>query len=264
MRRLIIDIGNSKLAAAVAEEHRLVQRFAQSFDTDGPEGAVVALGEWSAARLREGRLEAQATASVVPKIGQLWRELWTRREITREIPMVEIDHRSELPFQLSIREPETVGPDRLCNIAGAVRRGLSNAIVVDLGTAHTYDVLRDGAFIGGLIAPGGASAHRALLDRGALLPEVPFDQPGFLTGDRTPEAIQAGSYHQALGGVFYVLHRLEKRYPGASVLLTGGLARAFAPQLPSEWQLLPNLTLEGALSILDRSGVVEARGEAGA
>jgi type III pantothenate kinase len=173
--------------------------------------------------------------------------------LTRDIPFVDINHHSPLPYRLTIEEAHSVGADRLCNIAAAARRGLKNAIVMDLGTAHTYDVLANGAFVGGLIAPGAVTAHDALLDRGAKLPEISFEKPATLIGRHTTEAIQSGSFQQGIGGIYYVLHRLQRAHSGYLTLATGGISQLLADELPPDVLLVPDLTLEGALAILDAS-----------
>lgn len=254
MRRIVVDIGNSKLAAALADGGRLRERFTRPYGRDGQTGrerAVAALGDWCVEQLRDGGLKAVGCSSVAPIVGKLWAELWRGRELTREIPFVQIDHRSPLPYTLSIDEPHSVGADRLCNVAAAARRGLKNAIVMDLGTANTYDVLSNGVFIGGLIAAGTVSAHGALIERGAQLPDLPFEKPQALVGRRTAEAMQSGSFHQGIGGIYYVLHRLQRAHSGFLTLATGGIAQLLADELPPDVLLVPDLTLEGVLAILD-------------
>jgi type III pantothenate kinase len=184
---------------------------------------------------------------VVPAVTERWRREWGGRSALP--PLSVIDETAPRPFATRILHPASVGADRWCNIAGAWARGHRDALVVDLGTANTYDVLTAGVFVGGLIAPGLTTAHEALLRAGARLPAVPFARKVEWWGTTTESAIAAGSWHQGVGGVAQVLLELRARLGPVPVLLTGGLAPLAAADLPITTELLPDLTLEGAAAL---------------
>lgn len=102
-----------------------------------------------------------------------------------------------------------------------------------------------------MIAPGLQSSHEALLAAGALLPEISFDAPEQLIGRHTREAIQSGSWYQGLGGVEATVARILQEAPDSAVLLTGGMGTRLAPELKLDLEVVPNLTLEGAVSLFD-------------
>jgi len=121
--------------------------------------------------------------------------------------------------------------------------------VVDAGTATTIDVLADGAFVGGLIAPGMAFAARQLQDRAARLWPVPFERCALRPGRQTNEALQIGGYHVGVHGVVGTVDALRCQYPEARVLVTGGLASHL--DQPG-WRLDALLTFRGLAFLLPR------------
>jgi len=173
--------------------------------------------------------------SVIPGIEILLRNIWD------EINIVGLN--GSLPFAHEIREPQTVGSDRFCNIACAVAAGLNSALVVDVGTATTFDLLLDGVFKGGLIAPGMAFASQLIGSRGAMLEPVPFEVRPPEVGQNTREAMMGGAWLTGRGGVEWTISRLLETYGRMPVVLTGGLAEL----LPLENRYLDrHWTLRGA------------------
>jgi type III pantothenate kinase len=154
-----------------------------------------------------------------------------------------VDHTSELPFRLEVAEPANVGPDRLCNMAAAAAAGLSSALVVDAGTATTFDLLLDGAFVGGMIAPGMALAARKLAEAASRLDPVPFGPAPWEVGAATSAAMAAGAWHAGTGGVRAVVKGLLARYGNVPVIVTGGLGVFFDEP---DWYGDPHWTLRGA------------------
>jgi len=243
MTTLALDIGNTKLAAAVLDADLEVLATWRS-----ARAGEVTLGDalaWLAARTAGADL--LALANVVPAEREAVARAWTGP------PLVVVDHtRARFPF--AGEHPETVGADRWCNVAWAWHQGVPDAVVADLGSAHTYDVLREGTFVGGLIAPGAGISHDALVARGAQLPGVPFGDPGPRVGRHTVEAIQAGSFQQGGAGVAGVLAMLRAEVPGASVFVTGGLSGPLAGFLPADAVVDPWLTLRGAAVLARGAG----------
>jgi type III pantothenate kinase len=255
---LALDIGNSKIAAGLVEGDTLVDGVQEALPVHATPSLPLAphvarVYDWCTHQLileeREAPIEAIAIASVVPAALEIWRHLWEGKEATRNRPSLVVDAAVPLPFDIEIQSPETVGADRLCNVARVVALGHDRAILVDLGTANTFDVLWEGAFRGGLIAPGCAAAHYALVRAGAQLPEIPFARPERMVGRHTVEAMQAGSFYQSLGGIVHIVGSLLGEFPGCPVILTGGMAELMAPEMPIDVLYYPDLTLEGAVAI---------------
>ncbi len=249
MRILALDLGNTKGVAGLLEDGRVQAWFRRERKEKSTSHPLAELYEWCRGQISEDAVEGLVVAAVVPEALPLWEALWRRGESTKGLPMQVIGHESSFPFAVDLENPETVGPDRWCNIAGAVARGHGSALIVDLGTANTYDVLVDGCFIGGVIAPGLTLSHHALLAAGSLLPQLEFRRPERIIGRHTRQAIQSGSWYQGLGGVEAMVKRILEQQPGLPVLLTGGIGSLVEEDLRFEYHLLPQLTLEGAGSL---------------
>lgn len=179
-------------------------------------------------------------ASVVPQVAGL---------LPADLDLEIVDHTSGLPFNLGVTEPERVGPDRLCNVASAAAAGLSAALVVDAGTATTFDLLKDGVFLGGMIAPGMALAARKLGETASRLDPVPFGPVSWDVGRDTEAAMAAGAWHIGTGGVRAVVEGILERYGPMPVIMTGGLGGHFENP---DWYYDPHWTLRGAAILSNR------------
>lgn len=257
MSLFTVDIGNTRIGAALVEGTRVLDRFDGS--PAGPQRdadtRVAEAFDWC---LDQAGLHPDVAglviSSVVPAQRAVLEALWRGHARLGRLLLHVVSHESPLPMRVRITEPATVGADRYCNVAGAVALGHSHAIVVDLGTANTFDVLEDGSFLGGLIGPGAITAHRALFASTAQLPDISFSWPVDFIAGTTADAIRSGSFHQAVGGVLHVIGRLRQRMPGAAVLVTGGLAEMLAPELGDEVLYVPGLTHLGAAAIGECAG----------
>lgn len=248
---MTIDIGNSKLSAGVVEGSAVVHEVGTVEPvSDVPvEAQVTNAFKRILDTIEDLRAEGVVVSSVVPRALEIFEHLWIGKRKHEGMRSIIVDHECALPYVLDVDQPETVGADRLCNVAAAVAMGFQDAIVVDLGTANTFDLLRDGWFVGGLIGPGAERSHRALVESGAQLPSIPFAHPRALFGRTTKSAMQAGSFHQAVGAVEHVIKRLRVDRPDRPCLLAGGLAEAIGPELGFEVLYVPNMTLIGAARI---------------
>ncbi len=160
-----------------------------------------------------------------------------------------VDHTSNLPFTMDAAEPGLVGPDRLCNMAAAASAGLTSALVVDAGTATTFDLLVDGVFVGGMIAPGMAFSARQLGETASRLSPVPFGPASWDVGRDTRSAMAAGAWHTGTGGIRSVVQGLRSRYGDFPVVVTGGLGLHFSDP---DWYFDPHWTLRGAAVLSGR------------
>ncbi|MBU2499737.1 type III pantothenate kinase [bacterium] len=160
------------------------------------------------------------------------------------LPDVEIlDHTWPTPFVWGVSDPAAVGPDRIANVALAAACGLRDALVVDAGTATTFDLLAGGVFRGGMIAPGMAFAARKIGEAAARLDPAPFGPCPLEVGVDTARALAAGSWHAGRFGILGTIDGLLEVYGERPVILTGGLARFL--QRPG-WVHDPWWTLRGA------------------
>lgn len=152
-----------------------------------------------------------------------------------------------VPITNHASPPERVGQDRLVNALAAGRLAGGNAIVVDFGSAVSFDVVKDGAFAGGVLTPGIGLAMEALHQKTALLPLVRPDgiRPPVI-GTNTEDAINSGVYYGYIGLVNNILRELLRTYhTRPKVFATGGYGAYLAPEIDGIDQIAPTLTHQG-------------------
>ena len=166
-----------------------------------------------------------------------------------------VDGGSKLPITLDVDEPLTVGADRIINTLAASRMYRRDTIVVDLGTATTFDcITARGVFLGGVIAPGVITAAESLTRRTSKLPATEIVAPQRTIGRRTEECIRAGVVFGAAESIDGIVRRIRAEWPGRGkgagrakpiCVATGGLAESFKPLCTSFDFVEPHLTLVG-------------------
>jgi len=162
---------------------------------------------------------------------------------------VVVDARTTLPITLDVLEPLTVGADRIVNTLAASRLFARDTIVVDLGTATTYDCITgDGVFLGGVIAPGMRTSAETLFRRTAKLPATELVAPEHVIGRRTEDCIRSGVVFGTADAVDGIVRRIKAEWPTGHVPLvvaTGGLAPLITPWCREVERIEPELTLVG-------------------
>jgi type III pantothenate kinase len=186
---------------------------------------------------------ASVVCSVVPALTSPWIE--ALRAVTGRTPL-EVTAKDS-PIALQVAEPDSVGPDRIANaLAGRTLHG-SPCIVVDLGTATTFDcVSKAGAFVGGAIAPGLTTAADELIRRAARLSNVELRRPERAVARTTAENLRVGVLWGYAGLVDALVRRMKSELGGRpKVIATGGLARMVAPECETVDLVDDGLTLKG-------------------
>jgi type III pantothenate kinase len=162
-----------------------------------------------------------------------------------------VDARSQLPISLDVDEPLTVGADRVVNTLAAMRLFERDTIVVDFGTATTFDcITADGRFIGGVIMPGIRTASDELVRKTAKLPATELTPPERVIGRRTEDCIRSGVLWGTADAVDGPIRRIREEWPAPGgvrpfVVATGGLAPLVAPLTQEIETVQPDLTLVG-------------------
>lgn len=244
-----IDVGNTNMSLGhVRDGDVRAARRAETRATATADELELTLDELL--RLDGATLESVdeiVLASVVPYVTATLDELAGRRGIR-----VLFANATTVPIPIRIDEPFQAGDDRLINAYAAARLYGTPAIVIDLGTATTFDVVAsDGAFVGGAIAPGLALGVEALAARTAQLPRVPLVMPPRAIGRDTVSAIQSGALIGYLGLVRELVRAISAELtvdggPTPKVVLTGGLSVApWAADIPGVDTIDPLLTLRG-------------------
>jgi type III pantothenate kinase len=195
--------------------------------------------------LAGAKVESAALCSVVPLATPCVREFVEDRY---NFAPVELNHQNTPGLGVDYPRPETIGPDRLANAVGAVHFFGAPVIIIDFGTAVTFDVVdRKGCYVGGIIAPGLSAMTDYLHEKTALLPPIRIREVRNVIGRNTEEAMLIGAVHGYRGLIRGLLGELrgELRCRRLPVVATGGYASLIARRLPEIWAVRPKLTLEG-------------------
>lgn len=238
---LLFDIGNTHTHLGLASRSRVWKH------ADIPTAAWQGGGAHRLVRKFAGDspLEGAALCSVVPQVTPLAHRAAAR---LGSFPCLELTHRSLTGVGLDYPKPGTIGPDRLSNAIAARQRFGAPSIVVDFGTAVTFDVVnRRGDYVGGIIAPGLAAMTDYLHEKTALLPRIRIREIRSAIGKSTEEAMLVGAVHGYRGLVRELIRELkqELKSPRLPVVATGGYARLMASKLPEIRAVDPLLTLDG-------------------
>ncbi|MFN0116352.1 MAG: type III pantothenate kinase [Paracoccaceae bacterium] len=206
----------------------------------------------------EMRFDAAMISSTVPRVVFNLRVLCNRYFDCR--PLVVGKPGCELPVPPRVDQGVTVGPDRLVNTVAAFGRHGGNVIVVDFGTATTLDVVDDdGAYVGGVIAPGVNLSLEALHMAAAALPHVDIGRPEKVIGTNTVACMQSGIYWGYVGLVEGIVARIRaERGRGMKVIATGGLAPLFAQVTRVFDSVEDDLTMHGLVLIHQHNQSLEA------
>lgn len=251
---LAVDVGNTNTVFAVYRDGEQVGqwRFSTNRDRTAEEYAAMLLQLMSLAGCRREDIEAVIMASVVPQAVLPLR--WMSRDFfgCRALVVGE-----DLPYPIPVRlpHPEEVGADRVVNAIGALTRYRPPLIIVDFGTATTFDVVdADGAYCGGAIAPGIGLSLEALHRAAARLPRIAVAPPERAIGTNTVAAMQSGVFWGYIGLVESLIARIRSELgTPATTIATGGLAPLFAKRTDALQHVDPDLTMVGLLEVYMRS-----------
>lgn len=187
-------------------------------------------------------------SNVVPPLERAFEEMAKR--YFNIVPMT-VHPKLKMNIEIALLNPDEVGADRIVNGVAAYHRYQSDLIIVDFGTATTFDFINaKGQYLGGAICPGPQIAASALFHAASKLPRVDIRQPEHVLGRNTIQGIQSGIFYGYLSLVDGLVARLkDEQSPAARVLATGGLAGVIAPASKMIGEVDEFLTLEG-LSLL--------------
>jgi type III pantothenate kinase len=259
---LAIDAGNTNLVFAVCDGNtvRAQWRAATKTTRTADEYAVWLKEMLGLENLRFADLDACIIASVIPAALFDLRSL-CRRYLNVE-PLVVGDPHVDLGIGIRVDRPGAVGADRLVNTVAAHAAYPGALIVVDFGTATTFDVVSaNGDYEGGVIAPGVNVSAEALHQAAAMLPRVAIERTQTVIGKDTVPAMQSGLYWGYIGLIEGLVTRIKAEYGAPmTVIATGGLAALFHRQVPVIDHLDRDLTIQGLIQIHARNAVRRAPG----
>jgi len=256
---LVVDVGNTQThfgaipdPASQGEPFERWRFATERVSTSDELGA--ALRNLLALRgLELAAIDASIVSSTVPELGPQWSEM-ARRYLGHE--MVVVGPGVKTGIAIRTDNPREVGADRLVNAVAAYDRYASACIVVDFGTAITYDVVSDeGEYLGGLISPGLEISLEALWSRAAKLPEVELGEPRSLIGKTTVDAVRSGIVYGFAAQVDGIIGRLRAEIGSeAAAIATGGLAHHIVPAFTESIDEVDDLlTLRGLQLVWQRN-----------
>ncbi len=245
---LVADVGNTETTLGLCDGVIVTDHWRVTTEASRTPDEVYLLlrSLLAASDIPREQVTAAAIGSVVPSVTAQLVEAAAR--LTGSTPVV-VDARSPLGITLAVDEPMTVGADRIINTLAASRLHAADCIVVDLGTATTYDcITADGVFLGGVIQPGVRTSAETLFRRTSKLPATELIAPMKVIGTRTEECIRAGVVYGAADSVDGIVRRIKREWPrpvAPKVIATGGLAAVIRPYCTEIEMVDPDLTLHG-------------------
>lgn len=238
---LLLDIGNTHTHLGLANSKRVLRQ-ANIRTADLFSGKAERLLKRFARReVIRGAALCSVVPRATPRARRAVRRLWN-------LPCLVLSPATLCGVGIDYPKPETIGPDRLANAVAARRHYGAPVVVVDFGTAVTFDVVnRKGDYVGGIIAPGLAAMTEYLHEKTALLPRIRIRDVTSAIGKSTEEAMRAGAVHGYRGLVRELIFELKgelkaRRLP---VVATGGYGGVIASGLPEITAVDPLITLEG-------------------
>lgn len=238
---LLFDIGNTNTHLGLADGTQVLKQK----DIPTVAWSEKRAGEMVRKFVGRAKISGAALCSVVPPatplVAKVVRDLW-------KISCLELTHKNVKLVGVDYPNPQTIGPDRLANSVAVRHHFGAPAVVVDFGTAVTFDVVnRQGNYVGGIIAPGLAAMTNYLHEKTALLPKITIRETEAVVGKNTEEAMLIGAVHGYRGLVRELIMELKRelRVRRLPVVATGGYAELISSKLREISSVDQLLTLEG-------------------
>lgn len=252
---LVVDVGNTQTHFGTFDGTELVEhwRFATVRQSTADELGAKLSNLLELRGIHTSDISASIVSSTVPQLADEWRGL-SERYLDHGMVVVRQGIRTGMALRYD--NPREIGADRLVNAVAAYERFRGACVVVDFGTAITYDpVSADGEYLGGIISPGVEISLEALTSRAAALPRIDLVAPRALIGKSTVEGIRSGVIYGFAGGVDAICERLmDELGHDIDLIATGGLARSIVPHCRTIDEVDDLLTLTGLRLLHERNG----------
>jgi type III pantothenate kinase len=247
---LLIDVGNTNTVFALFREREPLGqwRLSTARERTSEEYAALLLQLMAIGGFSRDTVGAVIISSVVPQTVFPLRKM---SEIFFACRAFVVGEDVPIPIPNKLINPREAGADRLVNALAAVRRYTPPLIIIDFGTATTFDVIDgEGAFLGGIIAPGINLSIEALHQAAAKLPRIAVEPPSNVIGRSTVQAMQSGVFWGYVGLIEGLVARVQAEYGSTmTIIATGGLAPLFARHCNLVEHVDPDLTMIGLVEV---------------
>ncbi len=251
---LVVDVGNTNIVLGLFKGRKLEYNWRISTNKDKTSDEygidIRILFEYSGVKYKE--IEAVVISSVVPPVMPALEAMSVKYFGIKPL-VVGPGVKTSMPIRYD--NPKEVGADRIVNAIAAYESYGGPLIIVDFGTATTFDAIsKDGEYLGGAIAPGIGISTEALYTKAAKLPRIELVKPKGVIGKNTVMSMQSGIIYGFVGQTDGIITRMKKEMGGqAYVVATGGLAELISDESQSIDKVDANLTLQGLLLIYERN-----------
>jgi type III pantothenate kinase len=251
---LALDVGNTNVTVGIFEGARLAdsRRIRTVRDQTSDEWGILLTNLFALCSIDIRSVTGVIVSSVVPPLNASLAEM-SQRYFNQQPEFV--SHTTQTGIRILIDHPQELGADRLVNSVAAFTKYGGPCIVVDLGTAITFDAVSANAeYLGGVISAGVGISVEALFNKTARLPYVDFAQPAGVIGKNTVASMQSGLYYGAIGAIDGIITRLIVELGSSTkIIATGGQAHLLARNSQYLKVIDENLTLDGLRIIWDRT-----------
>lgn len=243
---LAIDLGNTNVVLGVYKNKKLVSHFRVKTDTEktADDYGILIYSLLKRENIKIGNIKDIIICSVVPPLMRSFSE-FSKKYFKKDLIIVDKNVKSKV--KILYEAPEEVGADRLVNAIAAYELYGGPSIVVDFGTATTFDVItKKGEYLGGAISPGINTSLEALFRETAKLPKIEFKKPQNVIGKNTQESMQSGAFYGFVSLTEGMIEKINKELKEKTfVVATGGLAELLSKEIKGIDAVNPLLTLEG-------------------
>lgn len=249
----VADIGNTSITAGVYDGEELVHTWKLASDKKRSEDEYGIILHNFINQMGMSNLDSAVISSVVLPLTE---RFTTAIEKYLNIPVINVTHKTNTGIKIELDKPQEVGPDRLVNACAAFNIYRKTAVVVDFGTATSFDIVSsDGRFLGGVISPGIRISADALNAFTSLLPKVRIEAPPSVVGKNTIDAMLSGLVRGHGAMIDGLIEQVEKELGEPVITIaTGGYSQIITECLKRPFDYLnPNLTLEGLRYIYERN-----------
>ena len=251
---LLCDVGNTNIVIGIYKEEKIIAywRVATNRGKTADEYGILLRQLFATSNVQIGEIKAIVISSVVPPLNQALEEM-SEKYFSLSPLVIGPGIKTGMPIVFD--NPKEVGADRIVNGVAAFHKYGGPSIIVDFGTATTFDAISaKGEYLGGAIAPGVGISTEALFQHAAKLPRIELIKPARVIGKNTVKCMQAGIVYGYIGQIDGIVARMKQELGGeAFVVATGGLASFFGAEATSIDKVDSQLTLEGLKIIYQRN-----------